>query len=153
MKNTIITYNKRDIDEYSVSDYFSKNISIADILFQYPNLLAIYNTTNGDKLERISYELYGTTNYWDILLMLNKRDPLFEIPYDFDIIYDLTEAQLAKYVELSSSIELTDERKEAIREQIFQEAQEANESYRTLYVVKKDKIGDALFILKSLGKI
>lgn len=43
---------------------------------------------NNMTLEKVSYDLYKTTKYWDLLLLLNERMPIWDMPYDFDIISD-----------------------------------------------------------------
>ena len=45
-------------------------------------------------LEKISYDLYESKDYWDILLLVNERMPLFDMYYDYDIISEAGETAL-----------------------------------------------------------
>ena len=65
MKNTILKYTKIVVDDFEISDYFSKKINIQHFVIEYPNLFSKYKLMNDDRLENISYQLYGTSDYWD----------------------------------------------------------------------------------------
>lgn len=41
---------------------------------------------NNMTLEKVSYDLYQTTKYWDVILLLNERTPIWDMPYDYDVI-------------------------------------------------------------------
>lgn len=55
--------------------------------------------SNNVTLEKISYDLYGSSQYWDILLLINNRMPIFDMPYDYDVISEVGETMTADYEE------------------------------------------------------
>ena len=67
MKNTVLKFDYEELDEFIVSDYFSKKVDVYSLIDQIKDYVSAYKISDNDKLERISYELYGTTDYWDIL--------------------------------------------------------------------------------------
>ena len=154
MKNTILKYDMEELDEYIVSDYFSKNIYIEDIKSEMEGMLDVYKIEDNDKLERISYELYGTTDYWDILLMLNARDPLFDFPYDYDTVYD----SARRYVDIYrffiyAKAPLLSLAGEELQEIFLEQHNEQNENARFIFVVKPSRIGDFIKIANENGYV
>jgi hypothetical protein len=88
---------KYTTDEYDdnklVINYNSinKDLITEYILISNPNYFAFKLIDEGQTLEKISYDLYGTADYWDLLLILNKYDPLFDTVLQQDTIYELSE--------------------------------------------------------------
>lgn len=151
MKNSILTFDYEELDEFIVSDYFSKDISIWDLWDNVQDYISTYKITDNDKLERISYELYGTTDYWDILALLNQRDPLFDMPYDYDTIYADVSSFINQYIYyIYSHAPLNDAtRQQELLEKFINEAEEEKEINRYIYIVKPSRIGDFIKLLKQ----
>jgi len=103
MKNTILKYTQDEVDDFIVSDYFSKKINIRDFIISHPNLFSSYKVMDDEKLENISYQLYGTTDYWDLLLILNDINPLIDMPYNSDTIIGGVTTTLNTYFNFSYS--------------------------------------------------
>jgi len=156
MTNSILTYDTEELDEFIVSDYFSKDVDLYNILQEFSDMgtladyMQIYRISDDDKLERISYDIYGTTAYWDILLQLNDRIPLFEMPYSLDTLIDSSDEFWANYSEqvyfqapLNSTVlqNLIDDEIEKMKEQ--------NEIYRYIYIIKPTKLQEFLKILRE----
>ena len=53
--------------------------------------------SNNTTLEKVSYDLYGSSQYWDILLLVNNRMPIFDMPYDYDVISEVGETMTRDY--------------------------------------------------------
>ncbi len=158
MRNSILNYDTETVEleevEVQVSDYFSKDVQIFNIFDTLGDYLDTYQIQNNDKLERIALELYGNSNYWDILLMLNDRNPLFEIPYEYDLVEDFAEDSTNYYKNvLYSHPPLNVTRSEIIKAQILEETEINNESYRLIYIIKTEKMNDFISLLKSLSYI
>ena len=49
------------------------------------------------KIENIAYKLYNDPKYYDILMLLNQRDMLFDMVYTFDTIKDIVEEETNNY--------------------------------------------------------
>lgn len=158
MKTTILNYDKKKVDigipEFSnVSDYHSKKINLWDIeKTEIQNMLRFYQISNDDKIERISLELYGTPDYWDILLLLNGRDPLFDMPYNDGLLRNNAEKNIAFY---QNSIFVPSPLRDGIAEVLFNEylddSVNENEKLRNIIVVKPSRINDFLTFIKNEG--
>lgn len=155
MKNSVIIFDTEEIDDkYIVPDYFSKDIAVYNIVTDMLPYLETYSISNGDKLERISYELYGTTDYWDILLMINERDPLFDMPFKYDIVEETVEKIIDTYQnETFTDAPLNQERTDILFNDRLEQAEIDNEEIRTMYVITPSLITDAISLLKTKGYI
>jgi len=155
MKNTIVKFETEELEEFIVPNYFSKNIHITDLLdtLNIDTYFSYYQMTNNDKLERISYELYGTPDYWDILFLLNKRDPLFDIPFDYDTVYNSSTSFIDTYINyIYSNAPLSSiKRSTELQEEFLNMFIEQNEIYRVIRVVRPSKIGEFIKLLKKEG--
>lgn len=157
MKNTILNYELENVqidlgftDDVNVRDYFSKDIKIFNLFNEHQDLFVTYQIENDDKIERISYELYGTTDYWDILLMLNDRSPLFEIPYGYDPIHDYAKIQIDIYRNLIySHSPLLLARTDNLFDDLSEELLDNNETIRTMYIIKPSRMNDFIAVLKE----
>ena len=99
LSNTLTNFTRRTVDTYSVMDYKSINMnSIYDYINTLsPDTFDWYQVQDDDKWERISLELYQNTDYWDVLLILNQRNPLTDLPFSFDVISKLSEDRITEY--------------------------------------------------------
>ena len=150
MKNTVQVYNTEELDEFIVSDYFSKKITVFDLIPDIQDYLTIYKIEDNDKLEKISFDLYKTTDYWDILLMLNDRNPLFEMPYDTNTLTTAYETLKDKYcnnIYVNQPMSLVT--KTRFSNELLTLFNNMNESYRYLYVIEPTRMGDFIKVLKD----
>ena len=154
-KNSTIQFNKEAVNGYIVSDYSSKDFkSIYDILSEFDNsFFGYYLCETNDKLERISLELYGSEKYWDLLLLINNRDPLFDMCYDYDFISSLHESNIFNLqISFKNGINtMSEELLEEISNKTFVELETENENLRTLLYVLPSKIEEFLRLLKDKG--
>lgn len=153
MKNTIVKYELEELDDFIVSDYFSKTIDIFTLKEQIGAMLDVYVIDDNDRLERISHELYGTPDYWDMLLMLNERDPLFDMPYDYDNLHESTKLYTDKYkffiyshAPLFAGLAATE-----LTEYFMQLLADRNEASRNILIIKPSSIGDFVKLLSDNG--
>ena len=154
MKNTILKYSTEELDEFIVPDYFSKQVHIGDLLEDLKALgyVNLYRMTNNDKIERVSYELYGTTDYWDILLLLNSRDSLFGTPYDYESVAEASTNWSEKYINyLYAAGPNFISAANALREEYLAADVQENEDNRFIYVIKKNNLSDVIKIFKESG--
>lgn len=155
MINTILDYQKEELDDFIVSDYTSKKINIYDILeeMRYNNNLSeffsLYRISDDDKLERISYSMYGTTDYWDILLQINDRNPLFQMPYNLDSTIESAEAFWDYYSNNVCFQTLNNNVLNILLNSEIERMKEKNEIYRYIYVIKPTKMNEFLKILRD----
>ena len=146
MKNTIVNYDKRVVGDYIVADYTSKNFkdistymdSVDRSMFDH------YVMQDDDKLERIALELYGIADYWDILLLINFRDPLFELPLNFDTLSNMADAKAATYKSDVYTGEMGDSTLALLAETFLAEMDKTNGDYSVLKIIKPSRIYEFL---------
>ena len=164
MKNTLLGYtnlvnsfNIKELTQYSYEDYTEKDIKAISKLAELESdtYIDYYIMQDDEKIETISYELYGTTDYWDILMIINNRDPLFDMSYNFDLLSDSTKINVDNYlnniyngpnienVNLDYYNEFVDSYKDEVLEK--------NEVLRTLKIILPSKIMDFIKIIKESG--
>lgn len=154
MKNKVLEFEKEELDDFIVSDYFSKPVHLIDDIADFSDFLETYRMTDNDKIERISYELYGTTDYWDIIILLNGREALFNMAYDFDMLDESTSFLINFYkANIYSNGILPEERETSLRDEIEDLSDKDNEKYRFIKVPRPARMGDFLRLLKSKGYI
>lgn len=156
MTNYILKYDTEELDEFIVSDYKSKNISIFNLFNSlynnntYKDFFTIYSIQENDKLERLSLELYGTTNYWDIILMINQLNPLFDMFYDNDTIFDSVKENVNnyannEYVNKPLGEPRTSELYQEFSEMMYNE----NDKKRYIYVIKPEKMNEFIKLMRD----
>lgn len=156
MNNTVLNYNLEELDEFIVSDYFSKKIDLYNILQEFADsgilseYVQMYRISDDDKLERISYDIYGTTDYWDLLLQINDTQPLFGMPYSLDVIIDSANEYWEKY---SKDVYFQPPVNSAVISALVNDeievSKERNESIRFIYIIKPTKLQEFLKILRE----
>ena len=114
LHNTLLNFDTTKVDDVTnIRENTSTNTTNAlNIpLYDRVKILKIKNLINtlGDSwfgyrvipnnatLEKISYDLYGSSQYWDILLLVNNRMPIFDMPYDYDVISEVGETMTQDY--------------------------------------------------------
>lgn len=159
MKNTLISYNTESIKTkektIEVMDYFSKDVYIADLKDdpEIKDLLRVIRVQDDDTFEKISYRLYNSSNYWDIILLLNNRDPLFDTAYNFDVLEKYSEDRLQDIVNDYTKKEnpLDEEYQAVLKDKYLDEAMQENEKMRILSVPRPEQINSLIMILKKRG--
>ena len=156
MTNSVLNYDYEELDEFIVSDYTSKKIDLYNILQEMKDnnrlneFFEVYRIMDDDKLERISYAVYGTTDYWDILLQLNDRNPLFELPYNLDTTFEKAEAFWDYYANsIYFQAPLDNNLMQELIDAEIEIMKEKNEIYRFIYIVKTSKMNEFLKILRE----
>ena len=154
MQNFILKYDTEEIDDYIVSNYFSKKINLWDVMTTEikQKYMVLYKIDNNDKIERISYEIYKTTDYWDLLLLLNDREPLCGLPYDFQTYSTYSDYEIENYqnnIFANSKIDTT--RYYELQAQFYEQCRINNESHRYIYIIRPELMQDFLKIIKLQG--
>ena len=161
MANFVLNFDTTELDSTGI---FDNGITLAVPVFdrtRVQKLKSLINTvpsswistkivSNNEPLEKISYDLYDSTEYWDVLLLLNERSPLFDMAYDYDVIAEAGETATQTYESevLNKSIDdnnlgndgLTT--RERFRLAFQEERAKNNDAFQTLIYIKKDKIWD-----------
>lgn len=169
MKNSILNFNKRELENLEVSDFFSKDIDILSFLKEYvndnpgalKNMFVNTVLTDNDKLERISFELFDTADYWDIILMLNYMDPLFSMPYSEDVKDKVSSDYAHKYFYEVTNLNADDhvlsqdeiDRIAALKEDFKENLDDSWNNFKTSVLPSTVRIHELVRLLKSNGYI
>ncbi len=149
-KTSVIPKLSPETDMFYISDYTSKMLKE---IAKLPAIVdgthtQIYNLMDEEMIESVSFNLYNDEKYWDLLLIINNRDPLFGMAYSFDNIRQASIDKVQKYVDNTLRHGLSTERFNALTEEVFVEKYVENELNRTLIVIRPEMMQDFIRILR-----
>lgn len=143
LKNSVMNFTNRQNNNYVLEDYFTFDLKA--ILDHVENCtedyFEWYLMKDDDKLERIALELYNNADYWDILLIINGKDALFDLPYNFDTLSSFAEEKAHAYrEEVSELLTLSDAHVEQMVAVYEEQFRKENEENRALRIVKPTRM-------------
>lgn len=157
LKNTLQNYDKLDVrmpdieggnttETYSITDYTSvDHVKVRQFVDGLsPTMFDWYQLQNNSNLEKVALDLYGNPDYWDILVVINHRNPLFELPYDYDTITSMVENKVADYASKVYGDELSARSYDALVENYKTQMVKEAEVFRVIKIVKPSKIYEFL---------
>jgi len=99
LKGTILNPVRINTQGYNVANYTSVDYpGIYKYIAGLPSsIFDMYQVNDNDKWERIAHELYNNADYWDVLLVINKRNPLTGLPLDFDTVSLMSDDKVIAY--------------------------------------------------------
>lgn len=149
MQNTVYTYDTLASKDYEVADFTSRYYgNISKFLKQYSNYFTIYKLDDDEKIENVSYKLFNTTNYADLILAINEDTFLWNVPYNQDINAEQAEL-LAKVMLNSSDIANMDTYEKNAMIQIAQNSIDTlNEYKRNILVPKNEFISTVIGLVE-----
>lgn len=157
MANSVIDFQQMGSDtgekfeyngvQYDLEDYTSFDFNKMQEFVKTctEDFFSWYQAADGDKIEKISHDVYGTTKYWDILILLNDRNPLFDMSYSFDARSEIVEEKLNYYNDNVKSLNNT--RYQELFDEFMHELDVKNELLRAVKIVEPTKITE--FIRKG----
>jgi hypothetical protein len=140
----ILNYDSLDSEELAKMRNIFFRLDIKNINEDWTRF---YRINGIQRLDTISYELYGTTDYWWIICLINDiHDIIFDIPVEEELIQQVaTDRTLALYPALTSPGALT------YRSEQLEKLVSENDEKRLIRVVNPANIGKIITaILKSL---
>lgn len=146
LTNIIIDFENVDRGTFSVEDFTS---------FDYSKVNKFLNTLDSsyfkwrlcednDKLERISYEIYGSEKYWDVLLLINNKNPLFDMTYNHDTLELLSEDRVVEYQKTYSQGVLSDRQYLYLKNIFLSEMSKKNDTMRYIKYIPPILMNDFL---------
>lgn len=91
-----IEANKSDAEICNVRDYRSVDYSSITNFVNESNTINVKINAN-DFIESVSNRLYNDPNLWDLLMLINNKDALSDMPYDNDRIADMADELIMNY--------------------------------------------------------
>jgi hypothetical protein len=101
-------------------------------------------------IEGLSFEVWGSTNYWDILMALNNMTRIDELPVNYDIILKRVDKSLYEWKKLMELTKggLTASKIDEKYKELLKEEEEKNEKFRYLNYIS---ISDLSELIGELG--
>lgn len=102
MQNTI-DYNAFEMSgstyNFNITDYTSAGLNkIRSYLNTLDNSYFVYlKVEENTKIEKVCYDYYNNTNYYDLILLLNNKEMVYDMPYSYDIILEAIEKDIDRY--------------------------------------------------------
>jgi len=123
-----------------IPDIFKGNDYIKELLIEDNTLI-----------EQISYRLYDTTDYWDLLFVLNNMTNLNQLPKEEDIILRRADNIYKKWLEVNQSTVIYEDLNiEEKYKNILKEEEEKNEKYRYFKYISSSHISEVMNELKKI---
>lgn len=157
LKNTLQTYERMAVsmtdiegsgttETYSITDYTSVDHTkvrtfVDSLTLDYFDWYQLQNNTN---LEKLALDLYGNADYWDVFIIVNHRNPLFEFPYDYDTLVNMVENKITEFTSKVYTKELSVEAYNALFENYKNEMVNDAEKFRVIKIVKPTRIYEFL---------
>ena len=152
LKNSVIKpkldkfkYNNLEVD---VSDYRSLNINPI-LKTDFTDYTLNQNVPQNMLVENISFNIYNNPKFFDILLLINNRDMLFDMSYDYDTLIDLANEITTNY--FSDYIgSMPEELFDLFRDNVLEYLNEKNTEFSNFRIVPKNRINDFQKTLESV---
>ena len=111
----------------------------------------IIELANNIALEKISWQIYKSPDYWDILLLVNDIDPLFGMPYDFDMVSESTTHSINKYMKRIYRRYMPDKDRQRLHDAMAAQDAANNEAHRMIYYIFPERIYEVRQMLYEQG--
>lgn len=154
MKNTVLKFKAEKIGEIKVRDYFSKNTNLTKIKEDFPELAKYFKKggfRDNDTPERLTNMLYSNPDLWDFILLTNDRNPLFDLPYDYDTLKTAAEDRLDLFIKQHPRISISEERKKELLIDFMKDLDIKNEKNRILEAVEPKNLSYVITTLRQAG--
>lgn len=154
MKNTVLKFKAEKIGETQVRDYFSKNTNLTKIKEDFPELAKYFKKggfRDNDTPERLTNMLYSNPDLWDFILLTNDRNPLFDLPYDYDTLKTAAENKLDLFIKQHPRISISEERKKELLIDFMKDLDIRNEKNRILEAVEPKNLSYVITTLRQAG--
>lgn len=153
MRNKYLKFGTILVNDNLLSNFTSFPLlhNIPDKYFTNDYKLS-YTCPNDYLIEHISYTLYGTTDYWDFLMVYNGINSISQLPVSEDIVIDRAER---KFNDFKYTLNLMyNTVKENILEEeynrILEEERDLNEKFRIINYISKADLSELETYLKSV---
>lgn len=157
MINSLMKYTKigraLGTSLFNIADYTEVNLKTILALDESTSdsYIDTYMLSDDETIEGISYRLYGSEKYWDLLLILNSKDPLFDMCYSVDSLKEESFLKVQEYENTVYGAPLPTERFLELQKEIFTNLYIKNENNRLLKIIKVGMLSDYIKVLRKAG--
>lgn len=148
MKNSILNFEREAIDSVSVVDYKSLNLDSLRELLNNKSYLKYIELKYNDLIENVSYKYYQNSAYWDLLLVMNNRDALFDMVYNFDTIVDIVDEITENYFQKNYQGKVSEQFIEWYKENKKIKISNLNENNVILFILKDEILSEVIRNIK-----
>ena len=151
MKETLMKYDDFNVfnvkNTLKIKNYTSFDIyKIKELLNSLDkNYFAWIKLNEGSLIESALYDYYGDENLYDLIMFINQRDMLFDMPYSYDVILNAIDRIISEYeyrVFGNFKKELSEKSNKRLREKLDADYTEKNQKFLYLKVIKREYINE-----------
>lgn len=148
MKN-ILDFGSFDIDvaykTFKVTNYNSVDLTqVKKMLDELDKDYFVWLKVNeGDKIEKVLFDYYKTSDYYDLILLVNSREMVFGMPYSYDVVLNAVDVDIQNYeykVFGNLKESLSEKSKSRLVEKIDNQYTSDNKQFLYLKVIKNEHI-------------
>ena len=148
MKN-ILDFGSFDIDvaykTFKVTNYNSVDlVQVKKMLDELDKDYFVWLKVNeGDKIEKVLFDYYKTSDYYDLILLVNSREMVFGMPYSYDVVLNAVDVDIQNYeykVFGNLKESLSEKSKSRLVEKIDSQYTSDNKQFLYLKVIKNEHI-------------
>lgn len=149
MKTEFLTYDDFEIGNFKIKNYNSFMLSeIRNYLDSLDdNYYTYIKITDNVLIEKVIFDYYDTENYYDLILFINNREMLYDMPYSYDVILNNIDKDINAYeykVFGTLKNELSEKSKSRLVEKLNSEYIENNKKLLYIKIIKKQYINEIL---------
>ena len=148
MKNSILIFEREVIDNISVTNYKTLNLDSLRDLLNNKSYLKYIELKYNDLIENVSYKYYKNSAYWDLLLVMNNRDVLFDMVYNFDTVVDIVDEITENYFRKDYQGKISEQFIEWYKENKKIKISNLNENNVILFILKDEILSEVIRNIK-----
>lgn len=148
MKNSVLNFEREVIDNISVTDYKTLNLDSLRDLLNNKSYLKYIELKYNDLIENVSYKYYKNSAYWDLLLVMNNRDALFDMVYNFDTVVDIVDEITENYFRKDYQGKVSEQFIEWYKENKKIKISNLNENNVILFILKDEILSEVIRNIK-----
>lgn len=137
-----------DNNTFEIDDY-TNILDISEILEQYKGELSEYQVSNDERIEVISFNIYRSSDYWDLLLLINDIKDFRKLPVNQDKLEKRLNEIYSEWLDRFGKNK-TEAQKLEKHQELEQELFLENEKYRIIKYINIDKISEIKAMIKEL---
>lgn len=147
MESTLLDFDDFECNYFRIKNYNSIDLyRIKVFLSELDKNYFVWLKLNiGETIEKAVYDYYGNDDLYDLILFLNNREMLFDMPYSYDYILNSIDNEIQNYtfkVFGTLKHELSEQSKKKLVDKLDLEYSDDNQHFLYLKVIKKEYINE-----------